>query len=259
MLVLAVYSEAGGVTKTTTAVSLAMCAAGQGQRVALCDLDPRGAATKWIGAAPSEPGLHVGAILGNADPHGWFAQLAVPSGWHENLFILPSDREVSLREKEQADQSEVRLTAALDGADFDLVVIDCPNRQGGPLIMNALTAADLILYAARADGDGLVGVDGAMETVRKFKTARARIGAPPRLAEAGIIVGNVAETVLSRLARHTLGTFSTAYDGLLLTPAVPARVVVGESRLRNEWYGQYEAGQPVLKAYQKLTERVIAA
>lgn len=251
-----IYSEAGGVTKTTTAVSIAMCAAEAGMRVALADLDPRGASSSWLGVSPREPGLHIGAILGNDDPDGWFVDLAVPTQWHRNLVVVPSHRDLSLREGERADQGEVRLLASLEAAPYDLVIIDCPNRQGGPLVQNALVAATDVVYAAKADGDGLVGVDGARETVRKFKVARAKIGAPSTIREAGIIVGNIADTILTRLARHALDAFSQDYDGLLLRPAVPARVVVGECRLRSEWYGSYTSAAPVLNAYHRLTEQV---
>ena len=73
-----VYSEAGGATKTTTAVSLAVALAEQGNDVTLIDLDPRGASTKWLGVEPSGPGLHVGAILADPNPDGWVGDLAVP-------------------------------------------------------------------------------------------------------------------------------------------------------------------------------------
>ena len=80
MHTLMVYSEAGGVAKTTTAVSLAMSWAEQGRQVVLIDLDPRAAATKWVDVEPTEPGLHIGAVIGNPDPTGWIQDLAVPSG-----------------------------------------------------------------------------------------------------------------------------------------------------------------------------------
>lgn len=59
-----VYSESGGVSKTTTAVSIAMIAAERALRTLLVDLDPRAASTKWLNVEPSEEGLHVGATLG---------------------------------------------------------------------------------------------------------------------------------------------------------------------------------------------------
>ena len=73
MQVIAVYSEAGGVSKTTTAVSLAMSAALMGKRVVVIDLDPRAAATKWLNIQPVGEGLDVGAILASAEDTEGFA------------------------------------------------------------------------------------------------------------------------------------------------------------------------------------------
>jgi chromosome partitioning protein len=53
-----VYSESGGVSKTTTAVSLAMTAALEGKRTVLIDLDPRGAATRSAIGLASKPTVH---------------------------------------------------------------------------------------------------------------------------------------------------------------------------------------------------------
>lgn len=257
MQVLASYSESGGATKTTTAVSLAAISAEQGRRVVLVDLDPRAAATKWLDVEPVGKGLHVGAILAEEDPAGWAAELAVPSSWSPNLRVIPSAREVSLREKEQADHVEVRLRAALDGLDADLVVLDCPNRQGGPLILNALTAADSVVYAAKLDEDGLDGVDGAVTTVRRFHATRARIGLPPTVHEAGIVVGAVRETVMTRNARRALAELRESYPQLVLEPFVPDRVIVGEARAARQFYGRYDKGRAVHCAYQALARQVI--
>ena len=155
MQTLMVYSESGGVTKTTTAVSLAMVAAAEGRRVVLVDLDPRAASTKWFGVEPSAEGMHVGAILGDENPEGWAEDLAVPSGWHPNLRVIPSARNVSNREADRADHAELRLKISLTGLQADVVVIDCPNRQGGPLTLSALNAADTVVYAATATSDGI--------------------------------------------------------------------------------------------------------
>ncbi|MFC3690450.1 ParA family protein [Aquipuribacter hungaricus] len=257
MQVLASYSEAGGATKTTTAVSLAMVAAEEGRDVVLVDLDPRAASTKWTGVEPTSKGLHVGAILADEDPAGWADELAVPCAWSPHLRVIPSARDVSLREGERADHAEVRLRASLEGLSADLVVIDCPNRQGGPLIQNALTAADSIVYAAKLDEDGLDGVDGAAATVARFHANRRRLGLDPSVHEAGIVVGAVRDVVMSRNARRALAELRTAYPGLVLHPLVPDRVIVGEARSAHAYYGAYPAGQPVHAAYQALAQQVI--
>jgi len=253
---LMVYSEAGGVTKTTTAVSLAMVAAIAGKRVLLIDLDPRAAATKWLGLEPKEPGLHVGAILADENPEGWAADLAVQVPWHENLRFIPSDRQVSNREAERAEFAELRLRDSLHGLDVDLVVIDCPNRQGGPLILGALSAVDSVVYAANATADGVDGFYGAQQSVSRFVTARQKMGAHVQLQELGLIVGDAQLTVPSRVA---LTVIDELHDtGLLLRPIVPNRAIVREMRLTHEWYGNYRKGAPVVDAYEELASTVLA-
>lgn len=258
--VLAVYSESGGVTKTTTAVSFAMAAAREGKAVLLADLDPRGATTKWIGAVPVEPGLHIGAILGNPDPNGWANELAVPSGadWSQNLRVIPSDREVANREKGVDDHADVRLLLALKDVAADLVILDCPNRQGGLITQNALTAATDIVYASKPNEDGLDGVDGAVLTVRRFKAHRQALGQQARLNEAGIVVGAAVKgAVWTRDARRAIEELKAGYPDMVLEPYVPDLVTVLESRAAGRFYGDFDGGAPTFAAYQELAKQVI--
>ena len=64
-----------------------------------------------------------------------YAQWAAP-----HLRVIPSTRNVSNREADRADHAELRLKISLTGLSADVVVIDCPNRQGGPLTLSALKA-----------------------------------------------------------------------------------------------------------------------
>lgn len=249
--VIAVYSESGGATKTATSVSLAMVAAEDGKRVVLVDLDPRGATTKWLDVAPASDGLDVSAILGNADVTGWAEGMAVPTSFHDNLRVIPSHRTLATFEYDTSDDATRRLRDALVDVDADLVVIDCPNRQGGALTLNALMAADTLVYAATPSADGVDGYLGAEETVRAFK-ARTGSSTP---AEAGIIVAGVKDTVMSRNELHSLQELRDT--GTMLVPAVPHRTVVGEVRYSHEWYGKYRKGLPVLDAYRTLAQKVI--
>jgi cellulose biosynthesis protein BcsQ len=259
MQITAVYSESGGVTKTTTAVSLATEAARAGLNVVLIDLDPRGAATKWLDVAPVKPGLHIGAVLAAEDPEGWINDLAVAVSWTPNLRAVPSAREVSLREKESADHVEVRLKVALSGLDADLVVLDCPNRQGGPLILNALTAADSIIYATSLGEDGVDGVEGAVTTVGKYVKSRAQMGAPADLQEVGIVVGSLREVVMTRDSRNALENLDALYGPLVLRPLVPERVIVREARSAHSYFGDYPAGRVVAESYRAIAAQVFTA
>jgi chromosome partitioning protein len=256
---LAVYSEAGGATKTTTAVSIAVEAARAGLSVTLIDLDPRGATTKWCRIEPVEPGLHVGAILAAEDPTGWAEDMAVASPWAPTLRVIPSSREVSLREKESADHAEMRLKMSLDGISSDLVVLDSPNRQGGPLILNMLTAADTVVYAGKLDEDGLDGVDGAVTTINKFKRARAQLGVPDTLTVGGIVVGAYEDTVTSRDSKSALTVLDDTYPGQVLRPLVPRRVMVREARAGGVYYGDYRKGIVVAEAYREIATQLVPA
>ncbi len=254
--VLTSYSETGGVGKTTTAVSIAATAAiHDDKRVVLIDLDPRAAASKWFNVEPKEPGLHIGAILGDEDPEGWAEELAVASGWHPNLRVITSDRNLSLREKDNTDGLETRLRASLVGIQADLVVIDSPNRQGGPLIISALHAADKVIYAASPTQDGVDGVAGARKTINQYRRNMERLGVDPGLEEVGIVVGNVSEVVMSRVAKAAIDDLRDT--GMLLEPIIPARTIVQEARLTGDWYGSFRKGDPVVKAYTDIMRKVV--
>ena len=255
MLTVAIYSEAGGVSKSTTAVSLSAVAAEQGRRVLLIDLDPRASSTSWTGVQPRGDGLDVSAILGNADPDGWAGDLAVTAPadrWPAGLDVLPATRLASLVESSQAHHQEVRLRRSLVGAEYDLVVIDCPNRQGGPLTLAALTAADQVLYAAVPNADGREGVAGGRESVRRHRANLAAIGAPERPGEAGIVLGAVTTSVAPRIERHTIEQLDAEHAGLLLRPFIPRRTIVQQAREASDWYGRYNAGRDVAGAYRTI-------
>lgn len=264
-----VYSEAGGVKKTTTAVSLAMVAAegiaGTGnstespvpsRRVVLIDLDPRAAATKWLGITPVGDGLHVGAILGaKEDPTGWAADLAVTSRWSQNLRVIPAARELSNRESERDDYAEWRLKSSLTDLDADLVVIDCANRQGGPLTVSALHAADTVLYAATASDSGVDGVTGAKLSVAKFRHHMSQIGAVTSITEIGVAVTRDGTGFLSFSERDAIEQLRELTP--IIEPIVPHLSIVPESRMAGEWFGNYRKGLAVRDSYAAIMRKVI--
>lgn len=251
-----VYSEAGGVTKTNTAVSLAVLAAKQGIKTVLFDVDPRAATTKWA-QIDVQDGRHVGAILASDDCDGWADELAVVSPWSENLRIVPSSRNLSNREADLDDGLEFRLKRSLAGLEDHLVIFDMPNRQGGPIIKATLTALTKIIYAAKLDGDGIDGVVGARQTVQKFNANRALIGSTERVEELGIIAGAISDNIVPLVEKAAFEDLSAT--GLLLTPMVPRRTIVQQTRLTGEWYGDYKTGKPVVAAYlELLNEKVMS-
>lgn len=253
----AVWSEAGGVGKTTTAVSLATLAAERGYRTLLVDLDPRAATTKWTGTGPTEDGYHVGAILAAEDPASWAEGLAVQCRWNDQLKVIPSDRTVANREAEKPDGGETRLRAALIGTEAEIVIIDCPNRQGGLLAMNALTAAASVVYAASPTEDGIDGLEGARATLATFARAQQVRGSTLIPVDLGAVVTNVRDTVIPKVERAAID-YIIEHD-LAITPFVPAREAVRQARYNGEWYGAqgYERTEPVQSAYKSILDTII--
>ncbi|MET8566151.1 ParA family protein [Streptomyces flaveolus] len=259
--VLGSYSEAGGATKTSTAVAIAVSYAEEHpeETVFLGDLDPRGAATKWTEATPREPGLDMSAILAHDDVHGWAEEIAVPldpkKGWPENLLVIPSGfRAQSALESMRQDHAELRLKKSLNGISAGLVVFDFPNRQGGMLTQNGLSACNRILYATKPNEDGLDGVEGAMESVEKFHSYRRELGLSEIPREVGIVVASAYRgAVVTRDERRAVDVLNELYPHLLLRPFVPWLGIVTDARSAGEWYGKYSKSRSVTEPYKELT------
>ncbi|MFJ1902164.1 ParA family protein [Streptomyces sp. NPDC088115] len=264
MPVVGSYSETGGATKTTTAVSVAVtyAEAHPDEPVILGDLDPRGAATKWTGAEASEAGLDMSAILGQDDVQGWADELAVPldaeAGWPANLRVIPSGfRRQSTQESMSGDHAQLRLRRSLQGVEAGLVVFDFPNRQGGIITQNGLSACNRMVYAGKPDADGLDGVEGAVETVRRFHGYCRDLGLPEYPREMGIVLGMAYRgAVLSTDERFSTNELKEIYGDLLITPFIPWLGIVKTARSAFEWYGKYPAAKSVVAAYAEVAEKV---
>lgn len=258
MQIVSVFSGAGGVTKTSTAVSLAMVAAESGKATVLIDLDPRAAASTWTRTEPNEPGWTVNAILDAADSEGWAEQLAVKSTWHENFRVIPSEPAVELREKSSVDDMELRLKRSLVGLTADVVVIDCPNRTGGLLLRSALLASTHVVYAADPTEDGAAGVESASESVARFKKSQADRGVSDNLVELGTVVSKYHYGAIEH------GIEKVSVDdmeelGTVLYPLIPHQPFILKCRRSGEWYGSYRQGQKLKEAYAEIAGKVFTS
>lgn len=258
MQVVAVYSEAGGVSKTTTSVSLATTAAKQGMNTLVLDLDPRGGATKWTQVEPQEPGHTMNAILSQDDVAGYVEELALPVPWEpEHLRIVPASRSMSRREADPAGGIEYRVLRAIEDSTAELIVIDMPNRQGGPLVLSGLTASTDLIYAATPDTDGVDGVLGARETVQRFNANMRTVGSPRQVREAGIVLNRTYASPVGtpRIERASVEDLDDT--GLLLRPFVQESTLFKTTKATGQWLGDFRMGQKPAAAYQDLLAQII--
>jgi len=181
MLAYTIYSEAGGVGKTTLAASLATAHADHGRDVLAIDLDPQqGSLTYLLGVdAPRGDGDadNIGRHLIDR-PLGEFDDLVHEAGYgfdlvpnHDMLENLPSL--LSRAEEMAEDLGEYfspneRLLEVLAEAgvmdDYDTLIID-PPATAGPHLYNAIHATRSLVVPVEPTGKGIQSVEGLEDVV----------------------------------------------------------------------------------------------
>ncbi len=149
--VIAINNHKGGVAKTTTCLSLGGALVEMGYSVLMIDLDPQAHLSLSLGVNPETLHRHVGDSL--------LRQSSLVSVSRESsvmgLDIAPATSRLATVEKLLYGQEGYefnlrrRIAALADGL-YDFVLIDSPPSMG-PLTLNALTAANLLIIPVQAE------------------------------------------------------------------------------------------------------------
>jgi chromosome partitioning protein len=162
--VFCIANQKGGVGKTTTTVNLAAGLAQIGQKVLVVDLDPQGNATMGSGVDKRslDPSVY-DVLLESAT----LAEAVKPSpkGGYD---VLGANRELAGAEVElvKLERREKRLRAALAGADYQFVLIDCPPSLS-LLTLNGLCAAHGVIVPMQCEYFALEGLSDLVNTIKQ--------------------------------------------------------------------------------------------
>ena len=189
---IAVLSQKGGTGKTTTVRTLTDVLRRAGLRTLAVDLDPQGNLSDYFDLPPDAEPTIADVLSGRSAIDEAILQDIVPA----NLSLAEAELMLGGR---MGRELTLRKALGKAGADYELILIDCPPSLG-LLTVNALVAADFALITAEAQYFALQGVEQAMEVVEL-----ARENLNPDLALLGVLL-NLADmrTVHSREALASL-------------------------------------------------------
>ena len=195
--IVAIVNEKGGVGKTVSTYSLGSALARRGQRILMVDLDPQDASLS-IASGVHEPAASVADALQHYITQREAAPLeeyVTPLG--PNLDLLPNSKGLASAEHVLANvrRREYVLAEVLAPATtrYDTILIDCPPSLG-VLVVNALTAADVVLIPVVPEYMAVIGIKGLLDTVREMRREKLN----PRLTVGGIIL-----TMVDTRTRHS--------------------------------------------------------
>ncbi|MEM8925419.1 MAG: ParA family protein [Actinomycetota bacterium] len=220
----AILNQKGGVGKTTLTLGLASAAWAAGVRTLVVDLDAQANATWALGVDPSLGNLGTGDAL-TADRTGAAAEMIVPSGWGDDVWLLPAAGDLTERDADTRNASgRRRLAKALKGvtSGFDLVLIDCAPSLGLNTT-NGLAAAARAALVVEPSVFGLRGVSPVLDLIEDVWSADNA-----DLDLAGVVLNRV--PAVSSAARDRIDDLKKMVGSKAVwTPHIPQRVLVNQA------------------------------
>lgn len=166
-MIISIVNQKGGVAKTTSTLNISVALSTIFKKnVLMIDLDPQGNLSKTV----TEEDFSKGNLYHLMTDKEFDS--IVYNTKYENLYIIPSDQNLSGAELEIASKMsrenilKKKLNMVKDN--FDFIFIDCPPSLN-LLTINALTASDHILVPLQAEGYSMSGFEQLYKTYELVK------------------------------------------------------------------------------------------
>jgi len=163
-----ITNEKGGVAKTTTTLSLGAALVESGKKVLLIDLDAQANLTLALGFDPLKVEKNAVNLFKGAPLETLIVETAVPG-----LSLLPANHDISYAERFLPTKPgyEFLLKNSIinaEGLDDDYILIDCPPFLGA-IVLNAFTAANLLLIPTQAEYFSIYALKNMMGLIRRVR------------------------------------------------------------------------------------------
>jgi chromosome partitioning protein len=255
--IIAIASQKGGVSKTTTVLNLATAIALTGKKVLAVDIDPQGSLTICAGVKNPDKLTHTTYSLLNAaqneeelpEPREYIIPCEKIDIIHCNIklsaFELNRGHEIGA---EQALQTVIEPLREL----YDIIIIDTPPSLG-ILTANALTASGGVIIPVTPQLLSAVGMKMLIKTIQKIQKH-----VNPTVTIEGVLM-SMCDTrtnlykEISEIMEKTYSQTVRIFDTI-----IPHSTKVGEANLRQQSVLVYDENSKPSLAYKKFAEELMA-
>lgn len=246
--IIAIVNQKGGVGKTTTTINLASALTLRGKKVLLIDLDPQGNAATGLGIPRASRDITVYDVFVDETHISEATMDTVVPG----LKLVPSHIDLAGAELEIGDRSgrTTILRNALQGVDFDYVLIDCPPSLN-LLTVNALSAARSVLVPLQCEFFALEGLSQLLQTI---EMAKANIN--PSLVIDGVMLTMYDQR--NRLSAQVAADVRKHLGRAVFKTIIPRNVRIAEAPSFGKPVIQYDPDCPGSKAYKALADEMLS-
>jgi chromosome partitioning protein len=246
--VIAVLNQKGGVGKTTSTINIAAGIAKAGLRVLVIDLDPQANATSGFSVDKSKLTVSIYDVLVAKAP----AVTTIVKTSTQGIDIIPATTSLAAAEQELVSvmSRESVLKQAIEGLDYDIVLIDCPPSLG-LLSINALVAADKVLVPVQAEFYALEGLGLLIQTIQ-----RVQAGLNPQLELLGIVMTMVDSR--NALSGQVIDEVKKHFGEYVFDTHIPRNVRLAESPSFGKTIFEHDKWSKGARAYKSLTKEVLA-
>jgi chromosome partitioning protein len=250
-LIVSVFNQKGGVTKTTTCLNLgAALAAKRGSRVLIVDVDAQCNASHGLGLRREELEPSVASVLFDGVPVAQAIRADVAGV--KDLDLLPGSKSLANADLAlaSAENRTLRLREALAPLReaYEVILIDCPPSLG-LLPLNAICASDFLLAPIVPQ---YFALEGLRDLLDALALAQSHLGAETRLL--GLLIANA--DFRARAPREVATLLRERFGDLVFQTEIRTNVALAEAPSFGKPIFEFAPNSTGAQAYKSLAKEV---